>query len=287
MQTERLARAIGGPVVRATPFTGRGYTPARRMIAELADGTTVFAKQGVNEYTAGELRREFANYQRLQGFFMPVFVGWDDDGGVEPILVLEDLSTADWPPPWTVDRVVQVLDTIGVIARQPVPGGVVELEEEWVGGGWQAVADDPEPFLSLGMCTDAWLDRTLPTLLDASAGARLKGDQLVHLDVRSDNLCFAGDRTVFVDWNHACVANPEVDRAFFLPSMVSEGGPPPEEVATVSPEMVAVVAGFFACRAALPPVPGGPGVRGVQRAQLTAALPWAVRALGLPSLGGA
>jgi hypothetical protein len=186
-----------------------------------------------------------------------------------------------------VDRVGRVLDTIDAVGRQPVPDGLVELGEGWVGGGWQAVAEDPEPFLSLGLCTDAWLERTLPTLLEASAGARLTGDQLLHLDVRSDNLCFAGDRTVFVDWNHACVGNPEVDRAFFLPSMVSEGGPPPEEVATVSPETVAVVAGFFACRAALPPVPGGPGVRGVQRVQLAAALPWAVRALGLPSLAGA
>ena len=49
MDTERLTWAIGEPVVRVTPFGGRGYTPARRMIVELADGTTVLAKQAVNE----------------------------------------------------------------------------------------------------------------------------------------------------------------------------------------------------------------------------------------------
>jgi len=277
-------RAIGTPVVRVTPFTGRGYTPARRMIVELSDGTTVFAKQGVNEYTAGELRREHANYLRLRGSFLPRLRGWDDDGGLEPIIMLEDLSGAHWPPPWTVDQVRKVLDTVTEIAAQPVPDDMPALEEEWVGGGWNAVTEDPEPFLSLGMCSASWLDRALPVLMDAASSARLKGDSVLHLDVRSDNLCFANGRTVFVDWNHACLANPEIDKAFFLPSMHAEGGPAPDEVATVEPGLVAVVAGFFACRAGLPPVPDAPGVRPIQRTQLEVALPWAIRVLGLPAV---
>jgi hypothetical protein len=281
MVTERLTRAIGEPVARVTPFSGRGYTPARRMIVELADGTTVFAKQGVNEYTAGELRREHANYLRLSGSFMPRLRGWDDDGGVAPILVLDDLSGAHWPPPWRPDQVRQVLDTITAIGEQSVPDDMPVLDETWVRGGWQAVADDPEPFLSLGLCTRAGLDRILPTMLEASEAARLDGNAVLHLDVRSDNLCFAGDRTVLVDWNHACLANPEIDRAFFLPSMHAEGGPRPDDVADIDIPMVAVVAGFFACRAGLPPVPDAPGVRPIQRKQLEVALPWAIRSLSL------
>ena len=97
MVTQRLTRAIGRPVVRVTPFTGRGYTPARRMIVELSDGTTAFAKQAVNEHTAAALQAEHQHYQHLRGSFVPALFGWDDDG-VEPILVLEDLSGAEWPP---------------------------------------------------------------------------------------------------------------------------------------------------------------------------------------------
>jgi hypothetical protein len=278
MVTERLTRAIGRPVVRVTPFAGRGYTPARRMIVELSDGTTVFAKQGVNEHTAEWIRAELPIYRQVRGPFMPAMLGWDDDGGDEPILVLEDLSHAVWPPPWTPERVSRVVDTIVEIGEQPVPDGLAPMDAEWVAGGWREVAADPEPFLSLGICDATWLDRALPTLLAAADSAPVKGDRLLHLDVRSDNLCFDGDRTLFVDWNHACLGNPEVDIAFLMPSMVSEGGPPP---ARVSPEMSAVVAGFFAKYAGLPPVPGAPGVREVQRAQLEVALPWAIRALGL------
>lgn len=284
MVTERLTRAIGRPVVRATPFTGRGYTPARRMIVELADGTTVFAKQAVNELTAEWLRIEHSNYRQLRGSFLPGFVGWDDDGGDEPILVLEDLSSALWPPPWSVDRVRRVLDTIAEIGRQPIPDGVAPLDPAWLVSGWREVAEDPEPLLSLGMCSAGWLDRVLPTLLAAAESVSLKGDRLLFLDVRSDNLCFAGDRTVFVDWNHTCVGNPEVDVAFFLPNLHAEGGPAPEEVAAIAPELVAVVAGFFAARAGLSPVPEAPGIRGIQRAQLEVALPWVIRALGLPEV---
>ena len=50
------------------------------------------------------------------------------------------------------------------------------------------------PFLRLGLCSRNWLELALPTLIDAAEGARLEGDSLLHLDIRSDNLCFRGDR---------------------------------------------------------------------------------------------
>jgi hypothetical protein len=49
----------------------------------------------------------------------------------------------------------------------------------------------------------------------------------------------------------------------------------------IDPELAALCAGFFACRAGLPEVPVAPGLRAIQRAQLEIALPWAARALGL------
>lgn len=145
------------------------------------------------------------------------------------------------------------------------------------------MAADPAPLLSVGLCSSGWLDRALPVLLEAAAQASLDGDALLHMDVRSDNLCLRGDRALLLDWNLAAAGNPDVDVAFWLPSLHAGGGPPPEDVATVPPALAAFVAGFFACRAGLPDIPVAPRVRHVQRVQLAPALPWAARLLDLPA----
>jgi aminoglycoside phosphotransferase (APT) family kinase protein len=84
---------------------------------------------------------------------------------------------------------------------------------------------------------------------------------------------------VLLDWNHARLGNPAFDVAFWLPSLVLEGGPGPEEFGV--DELAVFVAGFFAARAGLPAPEGAPRVRGFQRAQLEVALPWACAVLGL------
>ena len=91
-------------------------------------------------------------------------------------------------------------------------------------GGWEVVAANPAPFLSLGVCTVEWLERALPGDPGAVSSG-VDGDDLVHLDVRSDNVCFVGDRALLVDWNLAGVGNGLFDVAFWLPSLAFEGGP--------------------------------------------------------------
>ncbi|MEZ4240454.1 MAG: phosphotransferase [Myxococcota bacterium] len=88
----------------------------------------------------------------------------------------------------------------------------------------------------------------------------MAGDALLHLDVRSDNLCLLPDRVVLVDWNHAVRGNPAVDLAFWAPSLRLEGGPAPEALVG-DPSLAALVAGFFAAHAGLPEIPHAPRVR--------------------------
>ena len=133
------------------------------------------------------------------------------------------------------------------------------------------------------MCSVEWLEAALPTMIQAAAAAPLEGDALVHLDVRGDNVCFRGPAAVILDWPAASIANPDLDIAFWLPSLESDGGPPPEAVLPRAPELAAWVAGFFFARAALPPILDAPYVRPLQLAQSRTALPWAARQLGLPS----
>ena len=147
---------------------------------------------------------------------------------------------------------------------------------------WRAIEDDLAAFLALGLCSPDWLTAALPTLRAAAGAAHLTGDALVHLDIRSDNLCIRDGRAVLVDWNHARLANPDLDIAFWLPSLHAEGGPPPETILTDSAGLAAWVAGFFCAHAGGPPIQDAPHVRALQRRQAASALPWAARALGLP-----
>jgi hypothetical protein len=78
------------------------------------------------------------------------------------------------------------------------------------------------------------------------------------------------------------VGNPRWDIAFWLPSLLLEGGPHPASVLPDGGHEAAVVSGFFAARAGLPPVAAAPTVRAFQLAQLRVALPWACSELGLP-----
>jgi hypothetical protein len=79
------------------------------------------------------------------------------------------------------------------------------------------------------------------------------------------------------------VGNPEIDAAFWLPSLEAEGGPRPDDVVPdVSPELVACWAGYLCSHAAREPIPTALRVREAQLRQARSALPWAARRLGLP-----
>jgi aminoglycoside phosphotransferase (APT) family kinase protein len=85
-----------------------------------------------------------------------------------------------------------------------------------------------------------------------------------------------------VDWNLAHVGNPLLDIVGWLPSLKLEGGPDPWELVPDSQGFAALLAGYFASRAGLPPPATAPHVREFQRRQAEIALPWAARELGLP-----
>jgi Phosphotransferase enzyme family len=284
---ERIAQLAGHAVSSLDDVAGRGFTPARRVRVTFSDGSTAFAKVAVNESTAEWLAAEHAVYAQVEGDFLPRFLGYDD---AEPaLLLLEDLSDAHWPPPWSERQIAAVSAVLDKLATLWPPQGVpsVEVYREELTSGWGLVEQDPGPFLSFGLCSANWLDQVLPALRDSVERAPIEGGSLMHFDVRSDNIALLGDRAVLVDWNWACIGNPVFDRAAWAPSLHVEGGPDPEElVPDCPPGFPALLAGFWAARVGLPPPPGAaPGLRELQLAQLGVVLPWAVRALRLPPIG--
>jgi hypothetical protein len=279
----RISTLLGRHVTAWRPALG-GYTAAERWICTLENGASAFAKVAVDTRTAQWLREEHHVYQYVDPPYMARLLGWSDDHSDRPILLLEDLSHADWPPPWTQARIDQVLALISSVAATSAPLDLPRLadQKESVFSGWATVARDPRAFLSLGLCSMAWLDRSLERLVQVEAEADVAGESFLHLDVRSDNLCFDGARTVLVDWNLAAIGNPRIELIGWLPSLSIEGGPPPDQFSGPDDAPFAVItAGHFAARAGLPPSSPTSGARISQLMQLEPSLAWACRLVGL------
>jgi hypothetical protein len=276
---ERIERAVGSRPVHYELRPG-GYSTADRFAVTLADGRRVFVKSAEAENMAGWLRREHEVYASLSGSFIPGLAGWDDDG-VRPLLAIDDLSGADWAPRWDAVRVEAVLAALYELGEATPPPNTKTVRETFpeLFDRWRTVEADPGPFLSIGLRDAQWLERALPPILAAAESAPVEGDRVCHLDVRSDNLCFVGDRAVLVDWNWASLGNPALDIAAWLPSVRVEGGPQPWEILHDAGPLAAFVAGVWAAVAGLPPPETAPMVRDVQRRQLAVALDWIDRDL--------
>jgi len=253
-----------------------GFTAASRRIVPWPGGGTAFAKGATDDPTEDWLRIEHFAYTHLAGGFMPRLLGWDDSGE-RPVLYLEDLASARWPPPWLLGDEELVLAALDELHSATPPPGLVRAETRWP-NDWPRIGADSEPFLRLGLVSSGWFEAHLPALSAAAERVPLAGDAVIHMDVRSDNLCFLEGRALLVDWNLIALGNPAADAQFWLPSLVLEGGRPPVEL---EPEFAAWITGFMASRAGLPLIPTAPGVRAIQLAQLRVVLPWACRLLGL------
>ncbi|HEY1559877.1 MAG TPA: aminoglycoside phosphotransferase family protein [Caulobacteraceae bacterium] len=258
-----------------------GYTPAARFLVR--DGPkSAFLKVGTTPVTVAHMHREIAAYAAVSGSFRPNLYGACEDPEL-PFLLIEDLSEAIWPPPWSDELIGAVLHAAAELHSRRAtlrPYAEVHGSSE---PGWRTVERDPAPFLSLNLAAESWLARALPTLLAAEAACSTEGEAATHFDLRSDNICFSRGRAIFIDWGEACLSNAKFDLGFWLPSLAFEGGPRPQTILPNEPEIAAKVSGFFAAHAGLPAVPGAPFVRRVQREQLTTSLPWACAALRLGS----
>jgi hypothetical protein len=281
MIDERVAAAAGQPVRSVRRVQTRGYAMAFHAIAEFDDGSTAFVKAGAEDVTSRFLRDELRFYRAVEGPFMPKLLGYDE--AEPPLLVLEDLSAARWPPPWDEEGIAAVREALMVVWATVPPAWLPATteERERLLGGWAEIEADSLAFLSLGLCSPEWLDEALPVLRDAAETAPIEGEALIHLDVRSDNIALADRGAVLVDWNLAHRGNPDLDLAAWLPSLSLEDGPPPEQLLPAAGKHAAVLAGFWGSRAGLPPPPTAPQVRKIQRDQLEVALAWACRELEL------
>ena len=257
-----------------------GFSAAQRWLIQTDSATRYFAKLGVTPASIEALRHEASVYELLRLPCMPAVRAWQDHE-TTPILILEDLSGHDWPPPWSERTITMALDTIEQI--HATSGSLLSYEErngtEW--DWWRAIQREPEPFLRLGIASREWLLSSLPVLIECASSVNPTGNTVAHFDLRSDNFCFSPNETRLIDWSHSCLGNPKLDLGLFLPGLAADRGPSPEKILPDEPGIAAWVAGFFAWHASKPFIPTAPGVREMQRRLCQTALPWAISELGL------
>lgn len=169
---DAVAVAAGRTPVAWEAVPTRGYArSSAHWRATFADGQSAFVKHALTPDAVSWLQTERSIYEAIRQPFMPKFLGAFDEGDVT-LIVLEDLTDAKWPPPWSRRGIDAVLASLDALRRTTPPQGLERLEAmraEIV--GWPDIAADPGPLLATGLCTRSWLEGALPALLQASSDA--------------------------------------------------------------------------------------------------------------------
>jgi fructosamine-3-kinase len=214
----RLADLLGREPVHWVE-RGGGYTDAGRWMVEFADGPSVFVKAS-GDPGGDAIRREAAVLAGLAGSFHPRLIAFEDDDEYV-IEVIEDLSSAVWPPPYP-DHVGGLFDALAELASHTPPSGLRSLERPSE-SKWEALDADRDWVADLAICSNRWLNTSVDALIEAERAFDPTGDQLVHNDLWSGNIAFTGDRCVFIDWAEAHRGAAFVDMGFAMLSLRSEG----------------------------------------------------------------
>jgi hypothetical protein len=294
---ENIESTLGTRVIAATSGSG-GYSPSFASGCELADGRRVFIKAvspAQNPESPDMLRREIDVTRRLPASVPAPRLLHSMDDGTWVIGVFEYVDGRPPHNPWDLDELDLVVDAVDQLASTTTTPAIAELDTAEVRlastfGRCELLATE------LPSDLDPWFRAHLPELAALESGWRgaVRGDALVHLDVRSDNVLLTDAGAVLVDWPHACIGAPGLDLLLMLPSVALEGGGEPHEVMTRTSGLaswdpgpidavVAGLTGYFLHQSRMPDPPGLPTVRAFQRAQGEVTLRWLRTRLGDPA----
>jgi len=267
-----------------------GLSAAQRFTVTFDDGSRVFVKAAVDPPTEEWLRTDYRVMSSIAEDFVPRVIDWIDSGD-PPVLIMQDLSHAHWPAShagvdWRAGQVDVLLETLERVARTEPPAGLPPLEIERTSWSrWIQIEASPRGFLELGLCSPGWLQQTARTLIEAQDRVDLSGHELIHGDVRSDNVCFIDDRVVLVDWSSARRGNARRDLVWLLPGLCLEEAADPYDALPDAGDWAALHAGELAWRASTETAMPAWFIKVLTRlAAIT--LDWAARSLELPRPDG-
>jgi len=272
-----------------------GFSPGATSILEWP-GRTVFVKavgQELNSESPSMHRREAVVSAALPRSprFPRLLEVFDDSEWVA--LAFDAVDGRPPHHPWDPVELGRVADGLSAMHAELTPSPAPDLDPLSVRavqlfGGWSTLVT-----LGAPAELDPWAAAHLDRLAELEAGwpEACVGETLVHGDVRADNVLVTEDRVVFVDWPFGSVGNPAFDVIAWAPSVVLEGGPPPEELlalceasrradADAMTVLLTAICGFFVSHSLQPAPPGLPTLRAFQAAQGAVALDWLRRRTG-------
>ncbi|HKA68514.1 MAG TPA: phosphotransferase [Actinomycetes bacterium] len=274
---------LGAPVDTATNQVG-GFSPGVAARLTTADGSRAFLKAvgtELNPDSVGLHRRELAAMSELPSMPQaPALVAGYDSGDWVGLL-MEDIPGRKPTLPWIRSELRRVLDTVADVSAQltPSPWPDAPATVDTLTGAfvhWRALAAEPP-----GDLDPYWLARLDDlAVLEEHAAEAGRGESLIHLDVRADNVLLtqrAG--AVLVDWAWASIGAPWVDVVLLLLNVALYG---PHSVAEldeivashplsrgIDPWLITLVVlgmtGLLESRSRAEPPPGLPTIRGWQR----------------------
>lgn len=290
---DAIERALGEPILSASASHG-GFSPAFAGAVTCESGRSVFVKA-----TGSSLNSDspviYAREAIIAAALPPSVCAPRLHETVEMdgwIALVFDLVAGHNPAlPWRDADLERVIDALQYQFEVLTPSPVD------VAPAAAHFASTLNGFGRLRMCAppglDAWSRRHLDRLADLEARApdASRGDTLLHLDLRADNIVLTPDKVFVVDWPSVATGARWVDVLAMAPSVAMQGGPSPERflagfpaVSQVDPaainEVLATIAGYFTHRAFQPPPPGLPTLRVFQAAQGEVARGWLAQRLG-------
>lgn len=280
-------------VVGSFSGASNGFSSGPAGRADLQDGRTVFVKgcsEALNPYSTVMHRREAEVLPQLRPDYpAPALITTVEcDDWIVLVTEYVEGETPVWPIGQKATAgVLRLAATLAELGTPCPSDGILpvgsELRELETRMAWTAMLDDGVP-----ETLDPWSRRHVSNLatLEADWIEAVKGDALLHRDLRPDNMVLTSDGGgIAVDWPAASRGAAWVDFVGLLPALEMLGGPTPSEVfddhpvgSSADPAAVdsylALLAGYFTGQSLQPPIENVPGIREFQAAQAAVCRTW-------------
>lgn len=209
-----IEKIMGSPVSQALSQPG-GYSPGTADRIVTVSGTRFFVKavgSSINPDSPKIHRKEIRIMETVSEYLPGSGIIGSYDDGEWVAIIFEDIDGRHPDLSQELDRKL-VMDALERLTFKPLSSKTAELlpsltdDVAYGFDAWNRIAADPIPGL------DPWVVQNFDRLSKSSAEAayRLRGDYMVHTDLRKDNILISGNQAFIVDWPWAAVGAPWFD----------------------------------------------------------------------------